>query len=468
MILLFVLSSNDINNNDILRYLLDKKLVIKIIEYGKIKKSKFKNTIFVQNISYPTNFINNFIETLNDNLIFFINCNMILRLELLNQINRYENYDLLLPFSLNNIENYLKNNKYILDFKNIPIPIIINRNTFINYKKFNTKLKTVNYIILDYINKIKRFDLIIKTLENKLILYNFIHEYNQDDEHAYLYFKKLTLTEYKQKANVYNYITMLDLGNWGLANQMFQYAMLYTLSKFLNCQLVFLNNEHIKLSIFPKIKLNFNSKNINFYTYKEENFSYYDIFSIVNTDFFKKKNIEFKGFFQSDKYFDRFKKEIINIFSLSTIEDNYINSIMKKTNIHNLPTVSIHVRRGDYSKYMDYHIIVDISYYKTCIEEFPNHFFFVFSDDKEWCRKNLIPYLNNYYISNEKDYIDLFMMSKCNHNIIANSTFSWWAGYLNKNIDKKIYAPSPWFGEKGIKHHSLYLDDWTIVNYKSK
>ena len=58
-------------------------------------------------------------------------------------------------------------------------------------------------------------------------------------------------------------------------------------------------------------------------------------------------------------------------------------------------------------------------------------------------------------------------MSKCDHNIIANSTFSWWGSYLNKNPNKKVYAPKPWFGENGIKKHSLYLENFEVIDYKT-
>jgi hypothetical protein len=73
--------------------------------------------------------------------------------------------------------------------------------------------------------------------------------------------------------------------------------------------------------------------------------------------------------------------------------------------------------------------------------------YFIFSDDIEWCKQNFIG--ENYiFVENEEDYISLYMISLCKDNINANSTFSWWGSWLNKNDNKKVIFPSLWFGEK--------------------
>lgn len=78
--------------------------------------------------------------------------------------------------------------------------------------------------------------------------------------------------------------------------------------------------------------------------------------------------------------------------------------------------------------------------------------FIVFSDDIEWCEENL-PKDNFYYIKNEKDYIELYLMSMCNNNITCNSSFSWWGAWLNKKEDKKVIGPKIWFGS-AINHNT--------------
>jgi predicted amidohydrolase YtcJ len=87
----------------------------------------------------------------------------------------------------------------------------------------------------------------------------------------------------------------------------------------------------------------------------------------------------------------------------------------------------------------------------------------VFSDDVGWCRENF-RMDRTHFVEGNLDVVDMFLMSKCKHNIIANSSFSWWASYLNRNPDKKVIAPKNWFGplmNKGVE--DLYLNNWILV-----
>tara|TARA_R110002020_G_scaffold381800_1_gene592701 strand:- start:7898 stop:8692 length:795 start_codon:yes stop_codon:yes gene_type:complete len=150
------------------------------------------------------------------------------------------------------------------------------------------------------------------------------------------------------------------------------------------------------------------------------------------------------GFFQSEKYFIHNRKEILKLFNFSTIHNN---TLKKYNDILNKKTTSIHVRRGDYIKFPNHHITQPIEYYNKSIELLKNKtdLFIVFSDDIMWCKNNL-KIKNSIYIENEKDYIELYLMSLCKHNIICNSSFSWWAAWLNKNKNKIIIGPKKWFG----------------------
>jgi hypothetical protein len=89
----------------------------------------------------------------------------------------------------------------------------------------------------------------------------------------------------------------------------------------------------------------------------------------------------------------------------------------------------------------------------------------LFSNDIDWCKKNLI--LDGkelIYIENNFDYIDLWMMSLCENNIIANSSFSWWGAWLNKNNNKIVVAPKKWFGN-ALQHNTkdLYPEKWIVI-----
>ena len=130
------------------------------------------------------------------------------------------------------------------------------------------------------------------------------------------------------------------------------------------------------------------------------------------------------GYFQSEKYFKDYSKEIKNLFCMPEVTLNYLKS--KYKNILDSNTLSIHVRRGDYLNYPHIHPVCDVSYYQKGLENIKDiQNILVFSDDISWCKNNLnFPYPTHYI--EETDVTELWLMSLCKHNIIANSTFSWW------------------------------------------
>jgi hypothetical protein len=140
--------------------------------------------------------------------------------------------------------------------------------------------------------------------------------------------------------------------------------------------------------------------------------------------------------------------------------DNKYGELLKKD------TVSIHIRRTDYLALSDYHYNLALDYYHTAIRSFSDKYtFLIFSDDIDWCVDNLGTY-NCVFVSGNEDIIDLFLMSRCKHNIIANSSFSWWASYLNTNPDKRVIAPTKdkWFGPKlNNSVDDLYLKNWELI-----
>ena len=153
------------------------------------------------------------------------------------------------------------------------------------------------------------------------------------------------------------------------------------------------------------------------------------------------------GFFQSEKYFLHNRKNIINYITLPNIDIKYLE-LLNKT------TTSIHVRRGDYVNHPNHHPTQDLSYYLEGIDllKLQTDLFIIFSDDIQWCKDNL-KIKNSVYIENEKDYIEMKLMSLCNNNIISNSSFSWWGAWLNEHNDKIVIGPKKWFGS-AIQHNT--------------
>lgn len=162
----------------------------------------------------------------------------------------------------------------------------------------------------------------------------------------------------------------------------------------------------------------------------------------------------YMGYFQSEKFFNR--EETLKLFEPAA----YIKDILNIYDYEN--SCSIHVRHGDYvGRYNGTYAIMPIEYYEYAIKLVQADRYYIFSDDLPWCTK-VFKGDNNIFVS-DHDYVELFMMSRCTHNIIANSSFSWWGSYLNQNPDKKIIAPSEWYTTTKYKSWDIYCKNWTII-----
>jgi hypothetical protein len=153
----------------------------------------------------------------------------------------------------------------------------------------------------------------------------------------------------------------------------------------------------------------------------------------------------------------------MELFSIDSVSLDLINKKYPNVNFEN--SCSLHVRRGDYLKYPNIHPTCDVSYYEKSISLVDSENILIFSDDINWCKNNLlIKNKNIFFIEGNQDYIDLWLMSLCKNNIMANSTFSWWGAWLNKNKNKLVIGPKKWFGES--LHHNtddLYFNGTTII-----
>jgi hypothetical protein len=172
-------------------------------------------------------------------------------------------------------------------------------------------------------------------------------------------------------------------------------------------------------------------------TYTEPGFEYNPIPYEQGT------NLLLDGGFQSEKYFLNNRQTIIDLFKIPDHIEFQIKEAIPDINSY----VAIHVRRGDYVNQPQYHPLVTKEFYQKAVEEVGiDNKFLIFSDDLEGC-KDLFDFIpTKYPYSTGVDWSDLYMMSLCKDNIIANSSFSWWAAYLNQNLDKRVVAPTAWFG----------------------
>jgi hypothetical protein len=157
-----------------------------------------------------------------------------------------------------------------------------------------------------------------------------------------------------------------------------------------------------------------------------------------------RKNMKLIGYFQSEKYFIKYRQKLLDLFAPPP---RIIDKLKLEYGfILDQPSCAIHVRRGDYHKFPNNHPICSINYYKAAIALFNrNTQFLVFSDDINWC-KNMFNEDRFTFSENNGEDVDLYLMSMCQHQIIANSSFSWWGSWLNQNISKRVIAPTNWFG----------------------
>lgn len=182
------------------------------------------------------------------------------------------------------------------------------------------------------------------------------------------------------------------------------------------------------------------------------------------------QNVYLDGFFQSEKNFINSRSKILEEFELrDEHKTNTVKNLAEQISL--TESVSIHIRRGDYannSTTKKYHGLCPISYYSTAIKmitdikKYSN--FYIFTDDLNWVKENLKIEQKKIFISGQNltSQQELFLMSKCKHNIIANSSFSWWGAWLNQNQNKIIIAPEKWT-IKNNNHPNILPKDWIEI-----
>jgi hypothetical protein len=278
----------------------------------------------------------------------------------------------------------------------------------------------------------------------------------------------------------------------GLGNQMFQYAYAKALEQ---------KGHEVKIDIsaFETYKLHggyqLDNYNIDLDSSKKDendkfykNTFFYKVLRRFGMDFsrrikeksllFDKKLLEIDdnsyldGYFQCEKYFKDIREIILKQFTINQDISNYTKEIKNKIQ-NSKNSCSLHIRRGDFvnSTNINIHGACDIEYYKKAIqyleEKVVNINYFIFSDDIEWVKENLAIQNAIYIDSKEKriPHEDIYLMSLCKNNIIANSSFSWWGAWLNENEEKIVIAPKRWFADDNMQKQSesIVCKEWIKI-----
>ena len=279
-------------------------------------------------------------------------------------------------------------------------------------------------------------------------------------------------------------LTVIQLSG-GMGNQMFQYALYLQLKALGRNVKIDDKTEYIGRDNARPIRLSvFDAK----YQVPGEvemtclTDSYLDIVSKIRRKLTGRKTAEYKeksqlfdpevlkkdraylvGCWQSEKYFSNIKEEVRKAFTFKNI---ILSPKMQEyeRKMQETDSVSLHIRRGDYLEVSDvYGGICTPEYYQKAMKQMeawhPDCHFFVFTNDVGWVKENYSRKNLTVVEGNDEDagYIDMYLMTRCKHYILANSSFSWWGCYLNPSRDKKVIAPKQWF--QGRDCRDIYTEE---------
>jgi len=325
-------------------------------------------------------------------------------------------------------------------------------------------IKTVKFV---FTNDVKYF-LIINHPEGSLEYYDpkktiLIHSKEPEDSWGkWRYVKTDKFYKFISLIDIKNFVTPYMVG--GLGNQLFMIANAYCIAK--DNDLKFILNDTYnsnRKTYFDTLFKNLSVENINLSqltSVKEKEFSYNEIAVPKNS------NILLHGYFQSDKYFNKYKNEIYELFSLPQDIKDYATE--KLNSYNDKIKVAVHIRRGDYVG-SDLHYVQPIQFYLDS-QKYMNEklgedkiSYIYISEDIEWVKSNFNIREVDVVVEEKHDYHEFAMMQLCDHFVICNSTFSWWAAWLSKNSDKIVIIPKVWFCENKMNAKDLYVNDWIVI-----
>ena len=273
----------------------------------------------------------------------------------------------------------------------------------------------------------------------------------------------------------------------GLGNQIFQIfaTISYAIKtrnqfKFLNLQQLGGGSTTVRYTFWNTFLSNLkvfliNELPLNIHIIRENGFPYNElpIFEMIN------KDVIIHGYFQSYKYFHNSYKVICKVIGLDNMKENLLTKLqLNKSDLEN--NVSMHFRIGDYKKAQAFHPLATYKFYERSLEHIKNckkieqFNILYFCEDQDIddvlaiVNKLIIKFPTYNFIRGEKnleDWEQMLLMSLCHHNIIANSSFSWWSAYFNSWEDKIVCYPSVWFGEVAKNNtKDLCPPEWVKIN----
>ncbi len=279
----------------------------------------------------------------------------------------------------------------------------------------------------------------------------------------------------------------------GLGNELFQYALyrkLQSLGKEVFCDIQML--EPIRQKNWPTIDI---FPNINIPVAGEENRKKFgDVSRSIPARFrrklrrkkshvyeerkpkhfqpevFEMNQVYLEGYWQSERYFSDIREQLLKDFSFPSVTDRRNQELVSK--MEKEISVSVHIRRGDYLEGKNREIYGGVctdTYYHNAVsyfkKKYPDAHFYFFSNDPAWVtgRYQGIDMTVVDWNQGINSYWDMYLMSKCNHNIIANSSFSWWGGWLNCYKNKEVIAPMFWFNPQYNTAEDIVCREWIKI-----
>lgn len=274
------------------------------------------------------------------------------------------------------------------------------------------------------------------------------------------------------------YIIMKDLcKSEAFGSRMGNYAALYAISLVTGHTPAIINNENKYAfdlfnkqfrnnkdihEIFPnflKIFSKINHNDYEFITHYVKDIIRDDSVYNINTN----HNYNFKGLFHLYHYWYDFKEDIKELYEF---DKNFTHDVKKLLPKSDKELVSICVRHEYVINKSPSHVNLTLDYYNKAMSYFPNANFLIFSDDISYCKDLFKNHSNIFYTDPMPSATGMYLMSVCDHNINANSSFSWWASFLNKNPNKKIICPKYYIKTVQFEfiNSNYYLDDWIYID----